>query len=294
MASKKESRRKPARAQRSANEASSMERLEASPARRGSSRAAAKESLKGQKLPRAKVTSKKKSTHSSKTSWPLMKRKQLGNGVRSSAGRNVSSATSPDVRRRKMKARVLMQQGNSVDGFISQVRQPGQSWGKDWGTANRALECHQAMEKFIAKHPPNFILAIHAGSNSSRAGLKRMLRQFRNRYDSFYSHKQFPRRKDRRKPEYIAAFEIGAHPRVAREPLPHLHVLLYNVSGADAQRMRKAWCWVAAINSKGSGCRVRKFKSAREGGGYGLKTWGTAADDIEISPKLSRAMLCGE
>jgi hypothetical protein len=192
--------------------------------------------------------------------------------------RNESSAERDSSRKR---IRVLMQQRDPPEKF--QRRDRG-GWGPDWSALHRTVEGQLALGKFIVeKLPPDFILILWIPGMSSIELLFRKLRELRNRRYELYSRDNLPLKIE--KPEYIAAFERGMHPRLSRDQLFHLHVLFYNASRMTPRNIRAVWKEINRLKTL-EGCHVTKFRGDRGGSGYSLKTFGSNADRIEISRKL--------
>ena len=106
-----------------------------------------------------------------------------------------------------------------------------------------------------------------------------MLKTLRNRFHELYDHRQHPRRKDRAKPKFLVSFECGEHPKLGRDPKQHLHVYMWNAAGVATKNLRDVRYNIAGRNAH---CHITKFKTGRIGAAYGLKTYGTAADNIQI------------
>jgi hypothetical protein len=175
--------------------------------------------------------------------------------------------------------------GDAKDLTRWQIKHSGNSWGPDWSLLSRNPEAQIEFADFIhEKLRPKAIAVLNTTAPISANEFHRRLRDWRIASGNLHRG-ECPRRRDR-KLEYIAAIEHGFNPRRAATGRLHAHVLLFNLGSIRLCDLGQTWRDLNKIKDPLEPL-IEKYRPGTEGILYCLKSFGSDADMISFSPKLS-------
>ena len=191
--------------------------------------------------------------------------------------------------------------------YESNPTRHGQPWGIDWSAPNRIVKLQNEFANFVNSFPPEAIATLNTPKPLSFDGIRRRIERWR--VDSGKLHRTDcpPRRS--RKIEYVAALEVGLNPRKAAPEREvgtvvgfnrrraatgrvHAHVLLYNLHSIRLEDLGRLWREINQIKKLDEPL-IGPYTPGLEGIQYCLKSLGSDADNIILSPKWGQDIQSG-
>jgi hypothetical protein len=169
-----------------------------------------------------------------------------------------------------------------------EVRSSSDSWEPDWSVEHKSTRGQIEFSNYLNERlPPSAIAVLNTPKPLHLREFSRKLQLFR--IESANLHPSpCPSRRER-KIEYIAALEVGYNPRKAVCGRSHAHVLLYNLGSIRLEDLASTWRQLNDIKDVAEP-QIQPYTLGPEGILYCLKSLGSDADSVIISPKLRLKM----
>ena len=174
--------------------------------------------------------------------------------------------------------------GQGPEFMKSQVRNSS-SWEPDWSLAGQHALAQIEFANYLDQElPPQAMAILNTPTPLHPSQFRTQLQTWRVRSAKLHRGVCPPRRD--RKIEYIASLEYGFNPCKAPTGRLHAHVLLYNLGSILLADLGEQWRKLHGIKDLNEPV-ITPYTPGPEGILYALKAYGSDADMIYFSPKLS-------